>query len=203
MTSEQSVPLFPLNTVLYPGGPLPLRIFEPRYLDMVADRMKHGAPFGVCLIDSGTEAGQAARPHAVGTLARIVDWNQYSDGLLGITALGESRFRILATEIRPDQLLVGEVEPVADEPPLPLPSTHELLADLVRTYVERSGPLFEFVTTRYDDASWIGYRLAELLPIPMRQKQNLLELSDAGQRLEILEDAVRQLAEASARTSRE
>ena len=83
------VPLFPLNTVLFPGGPLPLRIFEPRYIDMISERMKADAPFGVLLIREGQEAGAATTFH-IGTLARIADWYQGSDGLLGVTAIGSA-----------------------------------------------------------------------------------------------------------------
>ena len=94
MAAPREVPLFPLNTVLFPGGPLMLRIFEPRYIDMVAERMRNEQPFGVCLIRDGQEAGRAAAPHEVGTFARIVDFQQYEDNVLGVTALGEGKFRV-------------------------------------------------------------------------------------------------------------
>ena len=88
------IPLFPLGTVLFPGGPLPLRIFEPRYLDMVSDCLRNDKAFGVCLIKDGREVGEPAQPFDVGTMAKIVDWDRTDDGLLAITALGTSRFRI-------------------------------------------------------------------------------------------------------------
>ncbi|NIV18523.1 MAG: peptidase S16, partial [Woeseiaceae bacterium] len=103
------VPLFPLRTVLYPGGPLPLRIFEPRYIDMVSKCIASDSPFGVLLIKSGTETGPATT-YDIGTLARIIDWYQGSDGLLGITAIGEQRFRLKASSREPDGLAIGEVE---------------------------------------------------------------------------------------------
>ena len=103
------VPLFPLRTVLYPGGPLPLRIFEQRYLDMISRCMKTDSPFGVLLIRKGSESGPA-ETFDIGTLARITDWYQGSDGLLGVTATGTERFRLLSGRRESDGLLVGEVE---------------------------------------------------------------------------------------------
>lgn len=107
------LPLFPLNTVLCPGGVLPLRIFEQRYLDMIAGALKAGtaeAPaFGVCLIRSGNEVGAAAQPHAAGTLAHIAAVDMTQPGILHIVARGGRRFCIVATEIRPDRLLIGRV----------------------------------------------------------------------------------------------
>jgi len=95
------IPLFPLNTVLFPGGPLPLRIFEARYVDMVSSCLKEDSPFGVLLIRDGGETGNATT-HEIGTLARIVDWYQGSDGLLGVTAVGEQRFRLLSSHRQDD-----------------------------------------------------------------------------------------------------
>ena len=100
----REVPLFPLHTVLFPGGPLALRIFEPRYLDMVSECLRNDQPFGVCLIQSGNEAGVAASPHLTGTFARIVDWQSGDDGLLSISARGEQRFHVQETRIERDQL---------------------------------------------------------------------------------------------------
>jgi len=102
-----TISLFPLNTVLFPGGPLPLRIFEPRYLDMVSKSLKHSQPFGVCLIREGDETGRPAEPHPIGTFAHIVDWDQLSDGLLGITARGGERFFVNRYDVGTNQLLVG------------------------------------------------------------------------------------------------
>ena len=115
MVKQYTLPLFPLNTVLFPGGPLPLRIFETRYIDMVKDCVKDDAPFGVLLIREGGETG-AATTHTVGTLARITDWYQGSDGLLGVTAIGEQRFRVLSRVRRADGLNVGTVELLPDDP---------------------------------------------------------------------------------------
>src|SRR5579859_687368 len=112
-------PLFPLNTVLFPGGPLPLRIFETRYVDMVRYCMRERSPFGVVLIRSGMEVGVAGTGDicAVGTTARIVDFNGLPDGLLGITCVGERKFTVAKRWQQEDGLHVGELELVAAEEP--------------------------------------------------------------------------------------
>lgn len=115
------IPLFPLNTVLFPGGVLPLHIFEQRYLDMAALCMREARPFGICLIVSGKEAGGAAEPHPVGTLARITDWEMEQLGILQVSTLGGQRFRILDTTVSAENLLQAAVEVIADDGPLPLP----------------------------------------------------------------------------------
>jgi Lon protease-like protein len=126
------LPLFPLNTVLLPGGRLPLRIFEPRYLDMVRDCMREGTGFGVCLILDGSEAGRPATPARFGTEARIVDFDTLDDGLLGITAEGTARVRVDALRVTAAGLAIGSVERLPPDPPLPVPAQHALLATLLR-----------------------------------------------------------------------
>lgn len=189
------IPLFPLNTVLFPGGPLSLRIFEPRYVDMVAERMRGDEPFGVCLIRDGNEAGEAATPYEVGTLARVVDFQRFEDGILGINALGEGRFRVLSTRVKPNQLLIGQIESLPDEPKKALTEEHAAISELVRTLVDRTGPLYESVPKRYDDPTWLGYRLAEVLPIPLTRKQQFLELDNPLLRLDQIGDVLRAIAE--------
>ena len=179
------VPLFPLRTVLYPGGPLPLRIFEPRYLDMISDCLKNDAPFGVLLIRSGNETGPATT-YDVGTLARITDWYQGSDGLLGVTAIGEQRFRLLSSERAPDGLNIGEVELIPAEEACALPEEYRPLADILSGVLEDLGRLYESLDKQYDDAGWVGYRFAEILPIPPEQKQNCLEANDPVERLKLM-----------------
>lgn len=195
MTDRIEIPLFPLNTVLFPGGPLPLRIFEPRYLDMVAERMRKDRPFGVCLIRDGQEAGEAAVPYDVGTFARIVDFQQYEDGVLGITAVGEGRFKIATSRVEPDLLRVGEVIPLPDEPGAPLSKDYASISELVQTLIERTGPLYENLPKRYEDPTWLGYRLAEVLPIPLTRKQHFLELDNPILRLDQIGDVLRAMAE--------
>lgn len=179
------VPLFPLRTVLYPGGPLPLRIFETRYLDMVSDCLKRDRPFGVLLIKSGSETGPAAT-YDIGTLARITDWYQGSDGLLGVTAIGEQRFRLLDHVRRPDGLNVGEVEALPDGQRQALPDEFRPLASILAGVLDDLGRLYEPLEKRYDDADWVGYRFAEILPVSPEEKQYCLELEDPLERLQIV-----------------
>lgn len=180
------VPLFPLNTVLFPGGPLPLRIFEARYLDMVGRCLKEDSPFGVVLIREGGEVGPA-ETHEVGTLARIVDWYQGSDGLLGVTARGERRFRVLATERQPDGLNVGEIELLPEEDDVPLPEEYRPMATILSGVLDDLGRLYEDLERRLDDAGWVTNRFVEILPIDLEEKQLCLEQSDPVQRLRLVQ----------------
>ncbi|MCH8334737.1 MAG: LON peptidase substrate-binding domain-containing protein [Proteobacteria bacterium] len=181
------VPLFPLRTVLYSGGPLALRIFEVRYLDMISKCMKNSSPFGVLLIKSGSETGPATT-YDIGTLARITDWYQGSDGLLGITAVGEQRFRLLSSSREPDGLNIGDIELIPTETTRTLPDEYRPLADILSGVLEDLGCLYETLDKKYDDAGWVGYRLAEILPITPEQKQNCLEADDPVRRLEMMRE---------------
>ena len=198
----EAMPVFALNTVLYPEGPLPLRIFEPRYVDMVSDRLRRDAPFIVALIRSGREVGGGATTHAVGTLARIVDWNRQDDGLLGIVALGGRRVQVLDSETRPDGLCVATARMLRDEPACTVPAEHRRLETLLRGLLGQLGQLeshYRRVTPRFDDASWLGYRLSELLPMPLARKQHLLEMEDPLLRLRELAETVAALYKRGAR----
>ena len=181
------IPLFPLNTVLFPGGLQPLKIFEQRYLDMAAACMKDNSPFGICLIDKGGEVGRAAVPHGVGTLATITNWEMEQLGILMITAQGGRRFRIIETQVGDGHLLEGTVELLAEASPTPLPPERERLLPLLQRIVGDLGPERIPEPHRYDDAEWVGYRITEVLPIQNLAKQKLLELDDSLARLEILE----------------
>ena len=188
----EATPVFALHTVLYPEGPLPLRIFEPRYVDMVSDRLRRDAPFIVALIREGGEVGGGVTIHPIGTLARIVDWHRQKDGLLGITALGGRRVRVLGTETRPDRLCVARTALVlAEEPASAIPEELQGLAGLLRLLLERFESLYRHAVPRFDDASWVGYRLSELLPFPLPRKQGLLEMEDPLLRLRRIEEFVR------------
>ena len=184
---RMEIPLFPLNTVLFPGGSLPLRIFEQRYLDMAAACMKDELPFGICLIATGEEAGSISEPHLVGTLARVVDWEMDQLGLLQVTARGEQRFRIISKAVGPNNLLQAEVELIDDDGPLPVPHERQRLLHLLRRIAGEMGPAHIPEPHRYDDAEWVGYRITEILPVHNLAKQKLLELEDPISRLEILE----------------
>jgi Lon protease-like protein len=179
------IALFPLNIVLFPGGPLPLRIFETRYVDMIGRCMREGAGFGVVLIREGREVGPA-ETFDVGTLADIVDFHQLSDGLLGLSCIGRQRFRIRSRSTQADGLNLAEVDRLQPESVVPVPARHSRLAELLKNVLPQLGEVYEGIEMRPDDAAWVGYRLAEILPIPPADKQSILELDDPIQRLDVL-----------------
>jgi Lon protease-like protein len=187
-----TLPLFPLNTVLFPGGPLPLRIFETRYTDMVRRCMREGSSFGVVLIRAGGEVGAVASTADVGTTARIVDFDQLQDGLLGIACRGERKFRIRRRSLQADGLNVGEVEWLPAEPAVSLPLEYRHLADLLRKVLPELGAAYADIPREFDDAGWVGARLLELLPLSPADKQACLELEDPLLRLEQIAPLIRQ-----------
>jgi Lon protease-like protein len=191
MSADSSViPLFPLHTVLFPGGPLPLRIFETRYTDMVRRCMREQQPFGVVLIQEGEEAGPVATTATIGCSVRIADFHTLQDGLLGISCVGERKFRMLRVWRAADGLNMAEVSWLAPEPALPLPADHARLGDAVRTAMDELAEHYQHVEKHFDDAAWVGARLTELLPIELNDKQVLLELDDPLARLGALLELV-------------
>jgi uncharacterized protein len=188
-TAPISIALFPLNIVLFPGGPLPLRIFETRYVDMVRNCMRGNQRFGVALIHSGSEVGPLAETADVGTMAKIADFHQLSDGFLGLSCVGEQRFRILSRGRQADGLNLAQVEWLAAEPTVAIPERHARLADLLQTVLPQLGEVYTGMELHLDDAAWVGYRLAEILPITQAEKQFCLELDDPIQRLDVLSPA--------------
>jgi Lon protease-like protein len=180
------IPLFPLNTVLFPGGPLPLRIFEARYMDMVSNCLKTESGFGVCLIRDGKEVGEAASTYGMGTIARIVDWHTRHDGLLGISAIGEQRFRIASVKVMSNKLSMARVEVLPDQTIVELPDQYLALVDMLRRLVDHAGHQYAEIETHFADAGWVSYRLAEMLPLRLDLKQHLLEMEDPIDRLEWL-----------------
>ncbi len=182
----KSIPLFPLNVVLFPNGPLPLRIFETRYVDMVRRCLRENEGFGVVAILSGEEAGGPAETSRVGTMARIVDFDQLPDGLLGLTCVGEARFRIHSQRRQADGLQLAEVEGLAPEPVVGVPERHQRLAQLLKSVLPQLGEGYAGITMHLDDAAWVGHRLAEILPMDLADKQFCLELDDPVQRLDVL-----------------
>ena len=180
------LPLFPLNTVLFPGGLLPLRVFETRYMDMTRDCLKHEQPFGVCLIREGKEVGGAAKPEEIGCLATITHWDMHQLGLLQLRTRGGQRFRIRESSVATQGLRRARVALLADEEDAEVPAQFTALPDLLRLVVaDRSEAVFA-EPHAFGSASWVGYRLSEILPVPLAAKQKLLELDGAVTRLEIL-----------------
>lgn len=192
MNGAARLPLFPLNTVLFPAGPLPLRIFEQRYLGMVSRSLKEDSGFGVCLISEGDETGKA-KFHIVGTLARICDWGKGEDGLLNVLCVGERRFRITRSRAQDDGLNIGTVEWLPEEPLTALPGEYDMLRQWLQRVWKQLPAYYARFETHFDDAAWVGHRLAEILPLNMPQKQYLLELDQPVERLQVLLPLVQSL----------
>lgn len=200
------IPIFPLNTVLFPGGLLPLRVFETRYVDMVRECMQKGIPFGVNLIRSGTEVAHdktPAVPEPTGTLAEIADFDMTEPGILQIKVRGTQRFTILTSQADPSGLLRAEVELLELETASPINLQHLPCVQLLKRITDQfpkhneptvpdengqtaQNPFWE--PYQFDDASWVGNRLSEILPIPNKAKQKLMELLDADARLAVILD---------------
>lgn len=182
--------IFPLSTILFPGGVLPLRVFEMRYMDMVRECMKEDRPFGVCQISHGHETGLPAEHEEVGCLASITHWDMEQLGLLHLRVCGVQRFRILDRYVEKSALIRANVALLDDDPEVPVPPDLHCCRDLVKRLVaqleqEEPRPDRRLVTRpySYDSASWIGNRLCEFLPIPPKAKQRLMELDEPLTRL--------------------
>ena len=185
----RELPIFPLRAVLFPGGPMPLRIFEPRYLDMVSRCLREQSGFAVVLLGEGEEAEEATSFAATGTEARIVDFDRLEGGLLGISCIGGERVRVVEAWREPDGLNRGRVLDIAADPVVPVPPDQAWLAEVVLQVLPGAEDMYRHVERR-DDAAWVGNRLAELLPLSLTDRQALLELSDPLERLAMLEPAV-------------
>lgn len=191
------IPLFPLKSVLFPGGRLPLQIFEQRYIDLVSHCMKTDTGFGVCLIRQGEETirpGTRQQVERTGMYARIVDWDQLPNGLLGITVEGRHKFSVRDCWAREDKLLMATVqfsqEDYLGQPVMPLTDQHDGLVSLLRDLAAH--PMVESLQLDIDfsDLRQLAWRLSELLPVPVHQKQQLLALDDTDERIREIENLV-------------
>ncbi|MBB5416777.1 Lon protease-like protein [Paraburkholderia atlantica] len=202
-TVYADLPLFPLHTVLFPDGLLPLKIFEARYLDMARDCLREKTPFGVCMLKSGAEVAREEEPsvpETIGCLAEIDECDVEAFGMLLIRARGTKRFRLLSHRVEASGLLVGMAEPLADDLPLEgnellakFGACAEVLERIIATIRERDPDSLPFAEPfRLDDPSWVSNRLAEVLPIALRARQKLMELTDAGARIDIVHHYMQQ-----------
>jgi Lon protease-like protein len=181
------VPIFPLNTVLFPGGLLPLRVFETRYMDMTRDCLKRNQPFGVCLIRQGSEVGAPAVPEGLGCLAKILECDMQQQGILNLKTCGSRRFRILERQTSTQGLISADVELIAPDASVAVPEEFADCVRLLEMVVADQGKSIFAEPHAFDDAAWVGYRLTEILPVPLLAKQKLLELTDSLGRLSILQ----------------
>jgi len=183
----ETLPLFPLPAVLLPGARFGLRVVEPRYLDLVRDCGRHGRGFGVCLVLEGTEPGAPPAPAAIGTEALIEDFDTGADGVLTLQIRGARRFHARRMRVRDNGLQVADVEWCAPDPVEPVRPEHAVLVTVLRHVLERAGGEHAGASgARFDDAAWVGWRLAELMPLTPVQQQGLLQRDDPHARLERL-----------------
>jgi Lon protease-like protein len=182
--SPREILLFPLNTVLFPEGVLPLKVFEQRYIELTKACLRDNAPFGVCLIREGGEVGAAALPERVGCLATIVQWDMPQQGIFHLVARGGRRFRLIETRVGANQLIAADVELLPADP-----AGNEVDAvcgEILKTIIEKAGAGRFPAPLKLDDADWVSYRLAEVLPIEAAEKQELLELQETEARFQRL-----------------
>jgi Lon protease-like protein len=200
-TDANWLPLFPLQTVLFPDGVLPLRIFETRYIDMVRECMRLDKPFGVVAIREGDETGAAAEPESVGCVARIVEWDMEVGGLLMIRTQGGARFRVVASRVLADNRLEAQVDYLPADPLHPPGTTHVECAKTLKLvtddFAQREAKDKEFAfpfakPLRFDDAGWVANRWCEILPIPLKARQKLLEVDDPELRLSVIHTYLQQ-----------
>ncbi len=171
--------------MLFPGGRLPLRIFEQRYMEMAKACLRDGAPFGVCLIRNGAEVGAPATPVDIGCLARIAEWDMEQLGVLQVIARGGRRFRVLERRVQADGLLRASIEILPEDEDSEIPQSCDICVRLLERVIDRQGALFE-PPHRLESSAWVSSRLAEILPLPLAVKQLLLETADGRSRLEKL-----------------
>lgn len=191
VVSPTTLPLFPLKTVVFPGGRMPLRIFEQRYIDMVKQAIAGDSPFGICAIREGQETGTPAVPYSIGTQVRIIDWDMPETGILHIETQAETRFVIRHTQVEPSGLLMGTVDEVSAEPASAIPQELELAVEILRHIIDEYDHARFPGPHAFDDAVWVGYRLSEVLPLKLSVKQDLLEMNDSVTRMRILTEFLR------------
>ena len=193
--SDQGVPIFPLRTILFPGSKLPLRIFEPRYLDMVSRCMRSNIEFGIVLSRKVPQPGML-ETYATGTLATIIDWNQGDDGLLGITTLGTNKFELLTMTKQEDGLNIGEIRIAEKEDDFKAPPNFDNMINLLEAILE-DVDLYHERDKFFESATWVSFRFAEILPLKIEDKQKCLEFDDPILRLNFLEPLIKLIREKS------
>ncbi|MCE9641533.1 MAG: LON peptidase substrate-binding domain-containing protein [Betaproteobacteria bacterium] len=180
-TADPQTYIFPLNTVLFPGGVLPLKIFEQRYIEMTKVCISEARPFGVCLIKEGRETGTPAVPQDIGCLARIAHWDMPQLGVFHLQVEGLQRFRILSSTVEKNGLISAAIERLENDSEVAPQET--LCSEVLKAIIEKIGADHFPSPHRFDDAAWIGYRLSEVLPISLDLKQQLLRMTDPQARL--------------------
>jgi len=189
MDNPVTLPIFPLKTVLFPRGVLPLKIFEPRYMEMTKRCIRDNTPFGVCLIRQGKEVGQPALPFEIGCTASITEWDMPQTGIFQLRTVGENVFRIRTQQVDKLGLIHAEVEFLQPPPRTVVPDEHTELADLLSQILEQTDKAW-YSAPDFDNAIWVGDRLLEVLPLPVTQKLRLLEQRDPQATLDAIHDFI-------------
>ena len=195
MSDREDLPIFPLRTILFPDSKLPLRIFEPRYIDMVSRSMRENSEFGIILSRESTDP-KMFETHDTGTLAKIIDWDQGVDGLLGITTLGTQKFRLKELNKQEDGLNIGSIERIEKEVDYKPLREFTHLVELLQAILDDVN-IYDHNEKNFDSASWISYRFAEILPLRIEDKQKCLEIDDPIIRLNFLEPLIKMIRESS------
>ena len=195
MSDREDLPIFPLRTILFPDSKLPLRIFEPRYIDMVSRSMREDSEFGIILSRESTDP-KMFETYDTGTLAKIIDWDQGGDGLLGITTLGTQKFRLKELNKLEDGLNIGSIERIEKEGDYKPLKEFTHLVELLQAILDDVN-IYDDDEKRFDSASWISYRFAEILPLRIEDKQKCLEIDDPIIRLNFLEPLIKMIRESS------
>ena len=185
---KDSVPLFPLKSIVLPGGIFPLRIFERRYIDMVKSCIKDDAGFCIVLVRNDTKDKYIDDIYNYGCYVKITDWNQLEDGLLGITVEGQSKVHILNSKLNKNNLLCGNIEKISDEREYMIPQKYLILSKFYKKIYPGIKNFISYKNERYSDASWVGFRLTECLPLDSNTKNKLIAINNGIERLERLYD---------------
>ncbi len=193
--SEQNTPIFPLRTVLFPASRIPLRIFEPRYLDMVSSCLRSNTEFGVVLSKEVMQPGMY-ETYNIGTLASIIDWSQDKDGLLNITVIGTNKFELISLSKKEDGLNIADINILEQEKDFKAPPHFDNMIRLLEAILEDID-LFDDLDKQFESASWVSFRFAEILPLKIEDKQKCLELNDPLLRLNYLEPLLKLIRENS------
>ena len=199
MSNNNNCPIFPLRTILFPDSRLPLRIFEPRYIDMVSKCMKDSSEFGVVLSRESNDP-KMFETYNIGTMAKIIDWEQGNDGLLGITTIGTNKFKLLGMNKQEDGLNIGDVEIIEREGDFKPTEGFSNLVSLLKAILEDIN-LYNDDEKKLESASWVSYRFAEILPLKLEDKQKCLEIDDPIIRLNYLEPLIRMIRDCLLYTS--
>ncbi len=191
--NSDKCPIFPLKSIVLPGGVFPLRIFERRYLDMVTNCIRDNTGFCIALVQKEDKNRYIDQVYDVMSYVEITDWNKLEDGILGISVEGKTLAKVKECGLDDNNLLIGKIEPIEPEKEFMIPQKYQLLSKFYRKIYPGIKDYINFKNERYADASWVGYRLTECLPLDLKTKASLISLDDAILRLEKIYEIVNKL----------